>query len=359
MTGAALASSVVFLLMLSAHVAATPRQPVFGAIRWDGWFEGNPWERNLQDPAWRHRLPFYAAMRDGHVEVRSDTPDAMAREIAFAAQAGLGYWAFCWYHPASWNEADRYNYGIRLFRASHRKRGLKYALILQAGHLGKKEAWADTVLTLAEMLGDRDYQRVLRDRPLLYVFTCEAIERTFGSREAGRDAFDQLRAECRRRKIGDPYIVAQVFSAEDGVRWLDAYGFDAIGAYSAPGWGEHRELPFADLLAANRACRERFAATGRQVVPLLNVGWDGRPRLGMENYQFYRNGPWYAPPTPEELKAGVREMADWLRANGTAAPAQTALIYAWNETDEGGWLVPTQTEGDARIRAIKAALTKR
>ncbi len=333
--------------------------PTFGAIRWDGWFAGNPWERNLQDPQWKSRLPFYSTEMEGQIRISSDSQATMDREIEYAARAGLAYWAFCWYHPQSWAQADHYNYGIRLFRASRKKRGLRYALILQGGHLGKKEEWPETAGVLAEMMRERDYQRVSGKRPLLFVFTCEAVERTFGSQEEGRAAFDLLRAECRKRRIGDPYIVAQVFSAQDGVRWLDAYGFDAIGAYSAPGWGEHRELPYADLAASNRAYRSRLAETGRQVVPLLNLGWDGRPRLGLENYQFYRNGPWYAQPTPDEIATAVSEMREWLRANPTSAPAQTALIYAWNETDEGGWLVPTVAEGDARVRAMGDALRKR
>jgi len=31
-------------------------------------------------------------------------------------------------------------------------------------------------------------------------------------------------------------------------------------------------------------------------------------------------------------------------------PANAILIYAWNELDEGGWLVPTLSEGDAVCR---------
>ena len=38
--------------------------------------------------------------------------------------------------------------------------------------------------------------------------------------------------------------------------------------------------------------------------------------------------------------------------NKIAANAQCALIYAWNEHDEGGWLCPTLYEGSARIEAV-------
>jgi len=43
-----------------ADLAVPPRPVVVGAIRWDGWYAGNPWERNLDEPEWRPRLPFTA-----------------------------------------------------------------------------------------------------------------------------------------------------------------------------------------------------------------------------------------------------------------------------------------------------------
>ena len=46
----------------------------------------------------------------------------------------------------------------------------------------------------------------------------------------------------------------------------------------------------------------------------------------------------------------------WVRSNREVAEAQTIMIYAWNESDEGGWLVPTKTEGTARLDAIREAL---
>jgi hypothetical protein len=47
---------------------------------------------------------------------------------------------------------------------------------------------------------------------------------------------------------------------------------------------------------------------------------------------------------------------DWLKANPSSAQAQMAIIYAWNEHDEGGWLTPTLAEGSARLDAIGKVL---
>jgi hypothetical protein len=84
------------------------------------------------------------------------------------------------------------------------------------------------------------------------------------------------------------------------------------------------------------------------VVPLVNAGWDGRPR----DYP----GAWYEQATPSEVADAVKAALDWNRENPKTARAQTVLVYAWNEYDEGGWLCPTKTEGDARLKALREML---
>ncbi len=50
---------------------------------------------------------------------------------------------------------------------------------------------------------------------------------------------------------------------------------------------------------------------------------------------------------------------DWVARYPETAEANAILIYAWNEIDEGGWLVPTLAEGTARLDAIKKVLERR
>jgi hypothetical protein len=37
----------------------------------------------------------------------------------------------------------------------------------------------------------------------------------------------------------------------------------------------------------------------------------------------------------------LREAVDWTQRNRDLNPSQAIIIYAWNENDEGGWLIPT------------------
>jgi len=128
---------------------------------------------------------------------------------------------------------------------------------------------------------------------------------------------------------------------------LNTVQFDALGAYSAPGNTNSGE-PYPKLVEVNRWYWNQFRATGREVVPLVNTGWDGRPR----GY----SGAWYENAKAIEVANPVRAALDWNQANPNSARAQTVMIYAWNEYDEGGWLCPTKAEGEARLKELKRML---
>ena len=331
-----------------AGSAAKPQRPLVGAIRWDGWFKGNPWEKNLAGTQWRYRLPFFATVRepDG-VRVCGDTQAVMDEEIADAKAGGLNYWAFCYYHPKSVKGIDAYNYGWRRYLASKRKHDLNFCLLLQGPHLGPTNEWTETIAQFVRLFNEPTYQCVCGGRPLVYVYSCEKLLPRFGSAPAAGEAFRRLRAAGAAAGAANPYIVAQILPNQTNADFLAAIQFDALSAYSAHG-GTNAAEPYARLAEMNRWYWNRFKAAGREVVPLVNAGWDGRPR----NYP----APWYEPTAPDEIANAVKLALDWNHANPETARANTVLIYAWNEYDEGGWLCPTIAEGDARLRALKKML---
>ena len=67
---------------------------------------------------------------------------------------------------------------------------------------------------------------------------------------------------------------------------------------------------------------------------------------------------YYEQPTAAELAEHLRTAIEWANAHPTLVPSRTLLIYAWNENDEGGWLVPTQQEGTARLDALREVLVQ-
>ncbi len=333
---------------LKRELQQSPARPLIGAIRWDGWFNNNPWQTNLADPKWRDRLPFFAKVgKAGAVSVGGDSQAVMDEEIAYAKSGGLGYWAFCYYHPKANARLNPYNYGWERYLASKHKQDLNFCLLLQGQHLGTTNDWTATVAQFVKLFQEPTYQRVCGDRPLLYIYSGDKLIPTFGSATAASNALHQLRATSELRGAGNPYIVAQIWPNQVAADFLKAIPFDALGAYSAQG-DKNPGGAYAALAGANRWYWEQFKATGREVVPLVNAGWDGRPR----NYP----GAWYEPGTPAEIAASIKSALDWNRANPETARADTVLVYAWNEYDEGGWLCPTLAEGDARLQALRTML---
>lgn len=340
------------LLLSPTTVAESPQPPpTIGAIRWDGWFRDNPWEKNLAPAQWRYRLPFYATTSNDGVQVCGDTQETVDREIAHAKAGGIAYWAFCYYHPKSWPQADAYNYGWRRYLASAHKKDINFCFILQGGsHLGPPGEWSATVDELVSRFKEPTYQRVCGNRPLLYVFACEKLIPHFGSIQAAGDAFRQLREASKKAGLADPYIAAQIWPSQLHADFLDAVHFDALSAYSAQGSTGEGE-PYSRLVVSNQWYWAQYKTSGREIIPTVNAGWDGRPRK--------YTGPWYEDAAPSEVANAIGQALDWVQANLKTVPARSVLVYAWNEHDEGGWLCPTLKEGTARLDAIRNMLNAR
>ena len=80
----------------------------------------------------------------------------------------------------------------------------------------------------------------------------------------------------------------------------------------------------------------------RQVVVPLMSGASHEPRHEVNPKQF---GPdHYRDPEPSEFKTHVLAGLDWAFAHRRNCPAQSVLIYAWNEHSEGGFICPTMGE---------------
>ncbi len=149
---------------------------------------------------------------------------------------------------------------------------------------------------------------------------------------------------------------------QQGAKWKNALGADALSAYAASGGGI--EAPYSALTKYAEEFWDRCNSAGGAVVPLVMSGWDRRPRvvhpMPWETYQKPGVGldRYYQTATPAAIAEHLQHAVSWTLANKKAAPAQAILIYAWNENDEGGWLTPTLNEGSARLDAIQKVLRR-
>jgi len=349
---------------LGPQCHAARSRPLMGAIRWDAWTRWagetgwGAYEKCLGPKQWHYRVPFFGrAVNDDSVEVRGDTQQTMDQEIAYAVAAGLDYWAFDWYHPQGWKNADNMGRCLDLYLSSQRSSALAYSLILLGGpHLGAREDWPATVDALVERFRAPRYQKVLGDRPLVYVFCIDQFIAWFGGERPARAAVDLVRQRCVASGLGTPYLALMTFWPPQGATQLEALGADALSAYANPPGNDSVEHPFSYALSLNRWFWRECEKTGKQLIPTVTAGWDYRPMKRAEFPDRDRKGDWFAHGKPEEVAAHVSAGIEWVHQHPAMCPAKTVLIYAWNELSEGGWIVPTLDEGAARLDAIQRVL---
>lgn len=320
-------------------------RPSVGAIRWDAWNGGAVTaevERTLSPTPHRARLPWFATVdAAGHAHIDGSAPGVMEREIGFARDAGLDYWAFLTY-PAD----DAMSSGLGRYLASPRRGEIGFCLILHQTFGVPTARWPKERDRVARLLQEKGYQRVL-GRPLVYVFGVDLARPEIARR------WDELRATLRAAGV-DPYCVY--------MGWDPAKDFAAHAAYAHPG----AEPIFARYVEAfERHAWESARRTRTPYVPLVTTGWDKRPRqehpVSWEKDAAYLTQATFpAPASPTEIADHLRRALTFAAGSPETCPAQTVIVYAWNEHDEGGWLCPTWTPAgppdDSRLQAVRKVL---
>jgi hypothetical protein len=328
-----------------------------GAFRWDAWqatgsVPNAAVTRALTPPYYHHRLPFFARITDAGVAIEGGTMEVMEAEIALARRAGLSFWAFLAYRRES-----AMSDGLRLYLAARERKGLRFCLAAELASWGSASTRSTLLDWHVELLGHPDHQRTRDGRPIYMLgFLSERmITERWGGVDGLRAAVDRFRARAANAGARDPYLVL-IGRPRTAARFAGRLGADAVGAYDLA--GEDIAAPYASLARHAETAWDEFAAAGLPLVPTAMAGWDRRPRIenpmpwetwqrpgvGMERH--------YGMPTPEQLARHVGRAVDRAALERT----NVALIYAWNEHDEGGWLVPTLPHDDSRIAALRRVL---
>lgn len=354
----------IWRLILSEVIADAPAVAV-GAIRYDAWDAPASAltiaeAAALSQAAYTARAPFWASVAGSTVTLPAATAARMTTEIQLAANAGLDFWAFL-----GWAPGDPANAALDLYRASAGRALIGFCMIENMQGLYYLGTWLPNVARTIGLMAEAGYRKHA-GRPVLFInaMSDADIVARFGSLAATATVFAGLRSQCIAAGVGNPYIVVM-----DG--WhvraasLAAYGADAATSYAALGTIS-TPTAYASLAASVEQWRIDLAATGVDVVVPLTAGWDPRPRIGGSATYFGDQATgnplaYYQQPTPAELAQHVADGIAWLRRNPNVAPAQIALLYAWNEFTEGGWICPTYVAGspdgdESRINALTDVL---
>jgi hypothetical protein len=329
----------------------SPR-PIVGAIRWDAWTGGEVTaqvERSLGPAEYHSRLPWFAKVEDnGRVRIDGSPQPVMDQEIAFATAAGLDYWAFLLYP-----ESASMSRSLKNYLCSAQRDRINFCLILHNSFTVSEEQWPKERDRAVALLKERGYQTVLGRRPLVYAF--------WDNFPAQR--FAEFQRVAQAAGIS-PYCVYMGWNPASDFRTASAKGFQAVSAYA---YGS-AEATFAGLCQAVERHYWQNALTAKvPYIPLVTTGWDKQPRkdnpVSWElNQDYHQQAAFPATATPQEIASHLERSLHFVSTNREVCAANTIIIYAWNEHDEGGWLVPTWTPGGrpntSRLDAVGRVLKR-
>jgi len=341
--------SIILFLLFNFSVWGAEPQTVVGVVNWDCSLPSSTWfghyaTTSLSSAKFRHATPFYADVKGpDQIDYHWRTVEEYEREMQYAIDAGIDYFAYCWYGELKpedgkdftpvtkgrENVCDRHVWELATARQLHARSRLRDKLKMCAILVTLHPLADAEIESLARAMKEPWYQTA-QGRPLLYLF---------GGK--GKGLLPRIRKACRTVGAGDPYAV--VFShsryettGDDGVQAIGAYVDGVAGVQT-----------FAQAAKSRIDGNAKRAAVGMDMIPTFTLGWNPQPRIDHPvPWCGYGKTTYMKPATETEWLQGAREMADWIRANRAACPTGHILSFAWNEFEEGGWICPTWRPDD-------------
>ena len=330
-----------------------------GVVNWDASLPPNTYFgfyqiNSLSQEKYREWTPFYAdLLEDGRMTYHERSPEEYEREMQYAIDAGIDYFAFVFYpdEGSRMHEKTSFidcshkvyelNYARRLYERSNLKEKLGMCAILGAHPFSERDL-AELVATFA-----KPYYEKINDRPLLYVYG--------GYRE---EIITKIHSLCREKGQPVPFTVPMVASADGAEKMALASALSAY-AVGVSGITSHAELVDGAIEATKKRMSGNLA-----IIPTFTVGWNPTPRIERptpwttlpDESSIYVNESYAPRATDGELILGARKFASFLSSAVKEHMVGHILTFAWNEFEEGGYICPTYTESGAvstsRIKAF-------
>lgn len=344
------AAALATYTALPNEARATPNV-IAGAVRWDAWYSSSDpnsvaAQNALSPQRWQFRAPWFSQVRSDYILRAAGTQANMDVEISCAANAGLKYWAFDQYESG-----NAFLNGWNLYQSSASNSLMHWCWMCfnDRGYFGSTGNFSTEVTAFVNWFLQTNYQKVLTNRPLLYLFFT-AAPATFGGSSSNFAAFiTALKSACATAGLGDPYIVV-CGSYPASNTFKTAIGADALSAYAGVVTTPTQPSSYAQLTAGTEGFWAQMGNSGSAIVPCCITGWDTRPRKqnpipwGIGSYApaYSRLSNYFTPGTNAEIAAHIQNAVNYVGANPSKCPSTAILVYSWTECDEGGGcMMPT------------------
>lgn len=324
-----------------ASIAKMDRRLRVGVVNWDcslssDTYFGSYQTRTLSPGRYRSWTPFYAQiLGENKIEYPLRGQEEYDRELQFAIDSGIDYFAFVFYPEKQEDACDgaetgwedhvyELNYARKLYESSTLKDKIGMAAIIGASRHYERD-----YIELAEAFKKPYYEKI-DGRPILYLFSNE-----FRFVDGVRRAVKKVGAEM------------PIFIAMDGGTLKDDALLDNVDGLSAYACGTHNVDSYSECVEEAIRMNEERTKPGKLSIPLFPMGWNPAPRIDIPSpWVSYKNTNYAPPATAEELLDGGRRFAEWLseRKINSENLSNHILVFAWNEFEEGGWICPTYNE---------------
>ena len=314
------------------------KETTVGAIRWDAYGETGTEDSFVSDQVARalseypENAPFFAYRQDNKICFPAPTQEQFDLEAKLAEEAGIDYFAYCWYKNSS---------AMAYAREQHLKTPHK---IKMCAILGVSALDGETLESLCASMKSERYLK-FDERPVVYVYDAFNFSPS---------AINTLESTMKACGISEkPYYIGMAHKASPFIiNTMLAKGIDALSAYACV-QREDTE-PFShhakNVNEENDSRAQYFKSL--DIVPLISCGRDSRPRIkNPVSWAGDYGGKYIIQPTFDELYSHVREVLCQLKDGEKYVP-NTALIYAWNEHDEGAWCCPTLASEGKKMNTL-------
>ncbi len=350
-------------LNTSVLTATREEKTTVGAIRWDAWYSHDgrngsivsAVEKSLSPKEFHYRAPFFSEINeDNKIVMPQYTQDIFDREMEYAIYAGISYFSYVWY------EGDM-SMARKFHTTSKYKNDVKMCVLFDNNAIGKDYARKE----MNTILNQDYYMTVLNGRPLMYYLYSGS------NLSLIHDDIVYYNNLCKELNIPEPFAIIMGTSASKTKK--------ANGNASSDYAIKASNITFNELALKTQESWEAFNKEAYQYIPCVSAGWSPEPRYHNPPFWTAANGGiadgyWCEDATSEDLFNHLTYALSYMQHDSVKlfTKANTVIIYAWNEHDEGGWICPTlkvdkngnqlyNSDGtkkldETRINAVKLAI---